>query len=112
MLDLSSYLKYMLWRMNNQTKNLLLKTILKKFVREHQLNKYCSARLSFGYVKFLVQLFVRRDPRKAGDDTYLIMYSNWQHIMDEAGTSMGKVLRFEMVEEKSVPGDKVRFEVC
>ncbi|KAM0024168.1 putative transcription factor B3-Domain family [Helianthus debilis subsp. tardiflorus] len=103
---------YMLWRMNNITKNLLLHTIPKKFVREHQLNKYCSAVLSFGYVKFLVLLLVRRDPKKVDDDTYLIMYSNWHRIMDEAGMSMDKVLRFEMVEEKSVSGDNVHFEVC
>ncbi|MFS7995627.1 hypothetical protein Hanom_Chr12g01120151 [Helianthus anomalus] len=48
---------------------------------------------------FLVQLLVRRDPRKADDNTHLIMYSNWQRIIDEAGMSMGKVLRFEMIEE-------------
>ncbi|MFS7964154.1 putative transcription factor B3-Domain family [Helianthus anomalus] len=96
------YLKYMLWRTNNQTKKLLLQTIPKKFIREHQLNNYYSVVLSFGYVKFLIQLLVRRDPRKADDNTHLIMYSNWQRIMDEAGMSMGKVLRFEMVEEKSV----------
>ncbi|MFS8018558.1 hypothetical protein Hanom_Chr15g01393421 [Helianthus anomalus] len=79
---------------------MLLKAIPKKFVREHHLNQYFSAVLSFGYVKFLVQLLVRRDPRKADDNTHLVMYSNWQHIMDESGTSMGKKLRFEMVEEK------------
>ncbi|MFS8020153.1 hypothetical protein Hanom_Chr15g01412161 [Helianthus anomalus] len=49
---------------------------------------------------FLVQLLVRRDPRKGDDNPHLIMYSNWQHIMDEAGMSMDKVLRFKMVEEK------------
>ncbi|MFS7963294.1 putative DNA-binding pseudobarrel domain superfamily [Helianthus anomalus] len=68
---------YILWRMNNQIKNLLLLMIPKKFVREHQLNKYGSAVLSFGYVKFLVQLLLRRDPRKADDNTHLVMYSNW-----------------------------------
>ncbi|MFS8009093.1 hypothetical protein Hanom_Chr14g01280471 [Helianthus anomalus] len=98
--------------MNNQRTNFLLQTITKKFVQEHQLNKCRRVVFSCGYVKFLIQLLVRRDPRKVDDNTHLVMYSNWQRIMDEAGMSMGKKLRFEMVGEKSVPGDKVHFEVC
>ncbi|MFS7962582.1 hypothetical protein Hanom_Chr08g00728351 [Helianthus anomalus] len=76
--------------------------IPKKFVREHQLDEYRGA--------------VLRDPRRPNDNTHLVMYSNWQRIMDEVGIFMGKKLgkklTFEIVEEKSVPGDKVHFEVC
>ncbi|MFS7895751.1 hypothetical protein Hanom_Chr00s003348g01712101 [Helianthus anomalus] len=61
-----------------------------KFDREHQLNEYRRAVLSFSHVKFLVQLLVRKDPRRPDDNTHLVMYSNSQRIMDEAGISMGK----------------------
>ena len=68
--------------------------------------------LSFGHVKFLVQLVVRRDPRRPDDNNHLVMHTDWQRIMDETGISVGKKLRFEIVKEKSVPGDKIHFEVC
>ncbi|XP_035838934.1 uncharacterized protein LOC110905804 [Helianthus annuus] len=87
-------------------------TIPKNFVRDHQINSYCNAMLSFGHVKFLVPLRVRTDPRRVDDENHVIMYADWQHILDEAGMTKDKVIRFELVGEKSVAGDKVYFEVC
>lgn len=98
--------------MNNKTNNLFLQTIPKNFVRDHQINNYCNAMLSFGHVKFLVPLRVRTDPRRVDDENHVIMYADWQHILDEAGMTKDKVMRFELVGEKSVAGDTVYFEVC
>ncbi|KAJ0919166.1 hypothetical protein HanRHA438_Chr05g0226501 [Helianthus annuus] len=82
------------------------------FVREHQQNDYLRAVLSFGHVKFLVQLVVRRDPRRPDDNNHLVMHTDWQRIMDQTGIYVGEKLRFEIVEEKSVRGEKIHFEVC
>ncbi|MFS7918150.1 putative DNA-binding pseudobarrel domain superfamily [Helianthus anomalus] len=75
-------------------------TIPKKFVRDNQLNRYGCAVLSFGHVRFLVPLRVRTDDRQPGDDTHLVMVTDWQHIPDKTGMSVDKILRFEMVKKK------------
>nr|XP_043627334.1 uncharacterized protein LOC122598926 [Erigeron canadensis] len=87
-------------------------TVPNHFVRTHSLDNYTNACVYVGRLKFKAKLDIMYDGRKDGDQSHVVLITDWWKVSKKTGVAGGKELRFELNVVQSVDGPSVEFHVC